>query len=90
MAPQIPKRLRAIVDLAVEAGWDYDTTKEGHPRLTPPKGLMDEGRGKPAFPVTFSSTPGDSQRGDANQIALLRRLGVKIPSKNHVPKKGNR
>lgn len=77
----IPKRLAKIVKLAEQAGWSYDETADGHPRLTPPKGLTDPYRdGRPAAPITFAKTPSDN-RGDKNTIAYLRRLGVNIPRK---------
>lgn len=77
----VPKRLAKIVALAEKSGWSYDETKDGHPRLTPPKGLPDPYRdGRPAAPITFAKTPSDS-RGDKNTVAYLRRLGVNIPRK---------
>lgn len=57
--------------------------------LRPPPGLMDPARGRPAPPVVFGKTPSD-WRGDANQAAALRRLGVKIPHKGHTKKKDKR
>jgi len=39
--------------------------------------------------VTFGKTPSD-HRGDANTVALLRRLGVEIPHKGHTKKKEQR
>lgn len=84
----VPKRLRSIVDAALEAGWAYDETSEGHPQLRPPPGLTDPYRdGRPAARVTFGKTPSD-HRGDANTVALLRRLGVDIPHKGQARKKG--
>lgn len=78
--PNPPKRLRAWVELAEQEGWTYDETKEGHPRLNPPKGLIDPGYGRPAKPAVFSKTPSDG-RGDANTVSHLRRNGVPIPHK---------
>ena len=66
---------------AERAGWTYDETSDGHPRLKPPAGLTDPYRdGKPAAPVTFGKTPSD-WRGDKNTEAVLRRLGVDLPRK---------
>lgn len=73
-----PKRLKTIVECAEKQGWTYDETKDGHPRLNPPRGLMYGGKLAP--PVVFGKTPSD-RRGDANTVALLRRLGVDIPRK---------
>lgn len=76
-----PKRLKKIVELAIEEGWTYDETKDGHPRLMPPKGLTDPYRdGRPAAPIIFGKTPSD-HRGDINMVTQLRRLGVPIPRK---------
>ena len=76
-----PKRLRVYVEAAEGAGWTYDETADGHPRLNPPRGLTDPYRdGKLAAPVTFGKTPSD-WRGDKNAEAVLRRLGVDIPRK---------
>lgn len=76
----VPKRLKKIVAIAENEGWTYDETKDGHPRLRPPAGVMDARSGRLAAPVVFSKTPSD-RRGDANQVAVLRRLGVPIPRK---------
>lgn len=77
----VPGRLRRIVAAAEAKGWTYDETRQGHPRLTPPAGLVDQYRnGRPAAPVTFGKTPSD-HRGDMNVVAVLRRLGVDIPHK---------
>lgn len=84
-----PKRLQAWFDVAEEMGWTYDETSDGHPRFSPPAGLSDPGRDRPAAPVTFGKTPSDG-RGDANTVSLLRRLGVPIPHKGHTKKKGQR
>ena len=76
-----PKRLKKIVELAIGEGWTYDETKDGHPRLSPPKGLTDPYRdNRPAAPIVFGKTPSD-HRGDMNMIVQLRRLGVPIPRK---------
>jgi hypothetical protein len=76
-----PKRLKKIVELAQGEGWTYDETKDGHPRLSPPAGMTDPYRdGRLAAPVVFGKTPSD-HRGDANMVAILRRLGVPIPRK---------
>lgn len=82
-------RLDAWIALAEEEGWTYDETADGHPRLTPPPGLMDPYRGRQAAPVVFGKTPSD-HRGDANAVSLLRRLGVDIPHKGHTKKKEQR
>lgn len=75
---------------AEEAGWTYDETEDGHPRLNPPPGLTDPYRdNRPAAPITFGKTPSD-HRGDANMVSVLRRLGVEIPHKGHTKKKGKR
>lgn len=71
-----PKRLRKIVKAAENQGWSYDTTASGHPRLTPPRGLIDERTGALMAPVTFAKTSSD-HRGDKNGLAALRRGGVK-------------
>lgn len=76
-----PKRLRVWVELAEEEGWTYDETSDGHPRLSPPRGMKDPYRvGRLAAPLVFSKTPSD-HRSDANAVAYLRRLGVDIPRK---------
>ena len=83
----VPKRLISIVQAAQAAGWSYDETSHGHPRLSPPSGLTDTYRhGRPAAPVTFGKTPSD-HRGDANVVATLRRLGVDIPHKGQSRKR---
>lgn len=90
MAAGVPKRLKPVIAAAEEAGWTYDTTADGHPRLTPPSGLKDPYRnGRPAAPVTFGKTPSD-HRGDANMVAILRRLGVDIPHKGQSKGKKKR
>lgn len=76
----VPKRIKPYVHYAEQAGWTYDETQDGHPRLTPPKGLNDPYRNRPAAPATFGKTPSD-HRGDKNTVAYLRRLGVEIPRK---------
>lgn len=73
---QIPKHLRKIVRAARDAGWEYDTTRAGHPRLTPPRGHTDR-NGELAAPVTFAKT-GSDHRGDKNSIAALRRAGLNV------------
>lgn len=90
MSPKVPTRLRDLVDLAEREGWVYDETKDGHPRLSPPPGLIDPYRNnRPAAPVTFGKTPSD-HRSDRNAIAILRRLGVAAPHKGHTKKKESR
>jgi hypothetical protein len=85
-----PKRLQDLVERAEEKGWEYDETEDGHPRLTPPVGIVDPYRGnRPAAPVTFGKTPSD-HRSDSNAIAILRRLGVDIPHKGRTKKKEQR
>ncbi|QEM47174.1 type II toxin-antitoxin system HicA family toxin [Mycolicibacterium grossiae] len=85
----VPKRLRPLWEAAKEAGWTYDETSDGHPRFTPPEGLEDPYRNRPAAPVTFGKTPSD-HRGDKNATAVLRRLGVEVPHKGHTPRKEER
>lgn len=76
-----PARLRSIVKYAQDAGWRYDETSKGHPRLLPPPGLNDPYRdGRPAAPVVFTKTTSEP-RADQNAVAILRRLGVDIPRK---------
>lgn len=89
MSARPPKRLRELVRAAEEVGWTYDETSEGHPRLSPPPGVIDPYRNRPAAPMTFGKTPSDS-RSDPNAIAYLRRLGVQIPHKGHTKKKEHR
>lgn len=74
--PSVPKRLRKAVKAAEQQGWSYDTTKAGHPRLTPPRGHRDR-QGELTAPVTFSKTSSD-HRGDKNGLAALRRAGVNV------------
>lgn len=73
--PTVPKRLRKIVKAAEAKGWTYDTTTAGHPRLSPPRGMVDERTGNLMAPVTFAKTSSD-HRGDKNAVAALRRAGV--------------
>ena len=73
----VPKRLKKVVKAAEAAGWMYDTTANGHPRLKPPAGQKDERTGELQAPVTFAKTPSDN-RGDKNGIAALRRAGVNL------------
>ncbi len=89
MAAGPPKRLRAWVKLAEAEGWTFDMTSDGHPRLKPPSGVVDPHTGRPAAPVTFSSTPSDI-RGDRNAAAYLRRYGVPLPYKGTTKKKEDR
>jgi len=82
-----PKRLLSVIAAAEAQGWTYDETAAGHPRLSPPSGLVDPyRRNRPAAPITFSKTPSD-RRGDDNATAYLRRLGVTVPHKHHVNSK---
>jgi hypothetical protein len=77
MAPsKPPARLRKIVRAALDAGWTYDTTKKGHPRLTPPRGQR-HADGTLVAPVTFALTPSD-HRGDRQGVAYLRRAGIRL------------
>ena len=73
----VPKRLKKVVKAAEAAGWTYDETRRGHPRLSPPSGKIDERTGSLMAPVTFPKTPSD-HRADRNGIAALRRAGVDI------------
>lgn len=76
-----PTRLRSVIKHAEDAGWTYDMTAKGHPRLLPPPGLTDPYRdGRPASPVVFTKTSSEP-RADQNAVAILRRLGVNIPRK---------
>lgn len=77
MATSVPKRLKKIVKAAEDKGWRYDTTSAGHPRLTPPRGMVDGRTGDLMAPVTFAKTSSD-HRGDKNGVAALRRAGVNI------------
>lgn len=72
-----PRRLSKVVKAAEKAGWTYDTTRAGHPRLSPPPGLRDERVGGLAAPITFAKTASD-WRSDKNSIAALRRHGIKV------------
>lgn len=76
MSAPVPRRLRKVVKVAEAAGWIFDTTKAGHPRLSPPRGLRDAD-GELVAPVLFASTPSD-KRGDRNACAKLRRAGVDV------------
>ena len=73
----VPKRLKKIVQAAEAAGWTYDETSNGHPRLKPPAGQIDPRTGALQAPVTFAKTPSDN-RGDKNGKAALRRAGVEL------------
>lgn len=84
-----PKHLRSLVALAEAHGWTYDETGDGHPRLTPPAGVVDPATGRPAAPAVMAKTPSDA-RGTRNAVAYLRRCGVPVPHKGHTPKKGKR
>ena len=84
-----PSRLRLWVEIAEEAGWRYDESADGHPMLYPPAGTTDPRHGRLAPPVEFGKTPSD-KRGDLNTVALLRRLGVKIPHKGYTKPKDKR
>jgi hypothetical protein len=92
MAVQVPRRLKDVDDACRRAGWDYDPTRDGHPRWMPPRGLrfeVDEqgspikgevtfeGRGPLVPPVVFALTPSD-HRGDRNARAALKRAGVSL------------
>jgi hypothetical protein len=76
----------ALVGAATAAGWTLTYDKKNHPRLVPPEGLDDPATGKPARPVTLSSTSSD-YRGVKNAASQLRRLGVSIPHKGYTPPK---
>ena len=73
----IPKRLKKVIQAAERAGWTYDETKNGHPRLNPPRGQVDPRTGNLRAPITFAKTPSET-RGDRNGIAALRRAGVDL------------
>lgn len=85
----VPKWIRPLVELAQEAGWTYETTGRGHPRLRPPSGLMDPRTGRQAAPITMAATPSD-KRAMLNAAADLRRLGVPVPHKGHTAPKSKR
>lgn len=72
----VPARLRKIVKAARKAGWTYDVTGKGHPRLSPPPGQRDR-LGDLQAPITFALTSSDI-RGDKNSCARLRRAGVDL------------
>jgi len=76
MSRSVPSRLRKIVKTAKAAGWTYDITGKGHPRLSPPPGHRDA-QGNLTAPVTFALTSSDV-RGDKNGCAQLRRAGVDV------------
>lgn len=76
MSASVPRRLKKVVVAAINQGWTYDTTSAGHPRLTPPRGMMDERTGRLMAPITFAKS-GSDHRGDKNGVAALRRAGVK-------------
>lgn len=76
-APTPPKRLKKIVKAAESQGWSYDETRNHHPRLSPPRGIIDPRTGELMAPVTFAKTSSD-HRGDKNGIAALRRAGLDV------------
>ena len=82
----VPKRLKEVAARADAQGWKYDETSDGHPRLTPPAGLIDPRTNRQAGAITFGKTPSD-HRGDANGFAYLRRLGVDVAHKGYTPPK---
>lgn len=82
----VPKRLKYLQEPTETLGWTWDETRDGHPRVSPPKGWHQPGTDRLAAPVTFGKTPSDS-RGDKNAEALLRRFGVDVPRKT-TKKKG--
>lgn len=64
--------------IAEAAGWRYDQTSKGHPRLRPPKGSTIRDRsGQIIGQITFSKTPSD-WRADMNTLAELRRAGLDV------------
>lgn len=72
------KDLRPLFALATENGWVADETRDGHPRLIAPRGMIDPYTGRLAADVVFSKTPSD-HRGDKNSRAILKRLGALNP-----------
>lgn len=76
----IPYALQAWVELAQAYGWTYSDTADGKLKLTPPEGLMDPVRQRPAYPIIIGKSPQD-EIGYPNLAMLLRRLGVPIPTK---------
>ena len=77
------------VKAATDAGWTLTSDKSNHPRLVPPEGLTDPSTGRPARPVTLSSTSSE-YRGVRNCAAQLRRLGVEVPHKGYTPPKSRK
>ena len=77
MSTHVPNYLRKVVKTARKAGWEYDMTGRGHPRLTPPPGARDGLTGELAGPITFASSPSD-HRGHKNGLADLRRRGLDV------------
>lgn len=69
MSDRVPRHLRDIVKVALAAGWTYDVTRGGHPRLTPPD--------KSLSPVISGGTPSD-HRALRNLKSDLRRRGLDI------------
>jgi MFS transporter, DHA1 family, multidrug resistance protein len=73
----------ALVGVAMADGWTLTYDKRNHPRLVPPDDLIDPVSGRPAGPITLSSTM-SKYRGVKNAAAQLRCLGAPIPHKRHT------
>lgn len=80
----VPRALQSWVALAELAGWTSEDTEDGKLKLTPPEGLVDPNRGRPAQPIVIGKSERDAV-GYPNLAVQLRRLGVPIPAKrvNH-------
>lgn len=81
------KHLRPLICAAEEAGWTYDCTTRGHPRLLPPPGARHPETSELLPAVTFANTTA-SRRSYENDLAKLRRAGVSVPRKNPKKKEG--
>jgi MFS transporter, DHA1 family, multidrug resistance protein len=73
----------ALISVVTADGWTLTHDKRNHPRLVPPDDLTDPTTGKPARPITLSSTIA-KYRGTTNTAAQLRHLGAPIPQKEHA------
>jgi DHA1 family bicyclomycin/chloramphenicol resistance-like MFS transporter len=73
----------ALVDIATADGWTLTYDKRNHPRLVPPGDLTDPTTGRPARPITLSSTT-SKYRGAKNTATQLHHLGVPVPQKGHT------
>jgi MFS transporter, DHA1 family, multidrug resistance protein len=71
----------ALISVATTDGWTLTHDKRDHPRLVPPDHLTNPTTGRPARPITLSSTI-SKYRGTTNTAAQLHHLGVPIPQKS--------